>query len=188
MTLRTLLRPQPHWTVRALTEATGRSRSWVKKWRARVRSAPPEDDAILQSRSCARKHPPPALSQAVIDHILEIRDIRPASSRASLVPRPSCPPSTIPTLRTSCRCADPSASMSSRRECRCRVSVRMVHGALSSEQGDETTIRWAMSALSRGSQASTSNGRSSNDVRDPTPAHAMARAGTTGGARPALPW
>jgi Integrase core domain len=78
-TLRTLLRTQPHWTIRDLAQAVGRSRSWVKKWRTRLRAAAPEDDAILHSRSRARKHPPPALSQAVIDRILEIRDQPPAN-------------------------------------------------------------------------------------------------------------
>ena len=36
-TLRTLLRTQPHWTIRDLAQAVGRSRSWVKKWRAPAR-------------------------------------------------------------------------------------------------------------------------------------------------------
>ena len=78
-TLRTLLRTQPHWTVRDLAEAIGRSRSWVKKWRVRLQAAPPEDDAVLHSRSRARKHPPPSFSQAVIDRILEIRDQPPGN-------------------------------------------------------------------------------------------------------------
>ncbi len=73
-TLRTLLRTHPHWSVRDFAEAIGRSRGWVKKWRKRLRSAPPEDDVVLRSRSRARKHPPPPFAPQVIDRILEIRD------------------------------------------------------------------------------------------------------------------
>ncbi len=78
-TLRTLLRTQPHWTVQDLADAVGRSRSWVKKWRARLRTVPADDDQVLHSRSRARVHPPPRLSQAVIDRILDIRDAPPGS-------------------------------------------------------------------------------------------------------------
>ena len=73
-TLRMLLRRQPQWTLQDLVEAVGRSRSWVKQWRARLRAAPPEDETVLHSRSRARKHPPRALAQPVIDRIREIRD------------------------------------------------------------------------------------------------------------------
>jgi hypothetical protein len=86
-TLRTLLRTHPHWTVRDLAEAIGRSCGWVKKWRRRLRSAPPDDDAILHSRSRARKHPPPALSQAVIDRILAIRDHPPGNLQRTPGPK-----------------------------------------------------------------------------------------------------
>ena len=73
-TLRTLLRTQPTWTIQDLAQAIGRSRSWVKKWRTRLRAAPPDDEAVLHSRSRARKHPPPPLDPRVIDRLLEIRD------------------------------------------------------------------------------------------------------------------
>src|SRR5262245_57847116 len=72
--LRTLRRTQPTWTLQQLADAIGRSLGWVKKWVKRLRMAPPHDDKVLHSRSCARIHPPPALSQNVIDRILEIRD------------------------------------------------------------------------------------------------------------------
>jgi hypothetical protein len=78
-TLRTLLRTQPHWTVQDLAQAVGRSRSWVKKWRVRLRAAPPDDDQVLHSRSRARVHPPPCLSPAVIERILAIRDSPPGN-------------------------------------------------------------------------------------------------------------
>ena len=86
-TLRTLLRTHPQWTVRDLAEAIGRSCGWVKKWRRRLRSAPPDDHAILHSRSRARKHPPPAISQAVIDRILEIRDHPPGNLQRTPGPK-----------------------------------------------------------------------------------------------------
>ena len=53
-TLRMLLRRQPQWTLQDLVEAVGRSRSWVKQWRARLRAAPREDETVLHSRSRAR--------------------------------------------------------------------------------------------------------------------------------------
>ena len=72
--LQTLLRTEPHWRVQDFAEAIGRSRSWVKKWRKRLRGVPPDDAIALRSRSRARKRPPPRLSQHVIDRILEIRE------------------------------------------------------------------------------------------------------------------
>jgi hypothetical protein len=78
-TLRTLLQTHPQWTTRDFAAAIGRSRGWVKKWRRRLRAAPPDDATILHSRSRARKHPPPPLDMRVIDRILEIRDQPPAN-------------------------------------------------------------------------------------------------------------
>ncbi len=72
--LRTLRGLRPDWTLQDLADAIGRSRSWVKKWVARLRHAAPSDEQVLQSRSCARRTPPPRLSQVVIDRILAIRD------------------------------------------------------------------------------------------------------------------
>jgi transposase InsO family protein len=72
--LRTLLDIRPDWTLQDLADAIGRSRSWVKKWRTRLREAAPEDEAVLVGHSSARHTPPPRLSQLVIDRILAIRD------------------------------------------------------------------------------------------------------------------
>jgi Integrase core domain len=72
--LRSLLRVRPDWRVQDLADAVGRSRSWVKKWRNRLRQAAPDDDTVLQGRGCARHTPPPRLSQLVIERILAIRD------------------------------------------------------------------------------------------------------------------
>jgi Integrase core domain len=78
-TLRTLLRTQPTWTVQDLAHAVGRSRSWIKKWRSRLRAAPPHDDHVLHSRSRARIHPPARVTQAVVERILAIRDQPPGN-------------------------------------------------------------------------------------------------------------
>lgn len=72
--LRGLLISRPDWTRRDLAQALGRSLGWVKKWSKRLQSAAPDDEAALHSLSRARKHPPPSLSQLVIERILDIRD------------------------------------------------------------------------------------------------------------------
>jgi transposase InsO family protein len=72
--LRQLLTTRPDWTRQDLADATGRSLGWVKKWAKRFAAAPVDDKAVLHSQSRARKTPPPRLSQAVVERILEIRD------------------------------------------------------------------------------------------------------------------
>jgi transposase InsO family protein len=72
--LRSLRDRRPDWTLQDLADAIGRSRAWVKKWVARLRQAAPADEQVLQDRSCARRTPPPRLSQVVVDRILAIRD------------------------------------------------------------------------------------------------------------------
>jgi hypothetical protein len=76
--LRRLMQTQPRWTQRDYAEAIGRSVAWVKKWMKRLRAAPADDVAVLRSQSRARKHPPPKLSQVVIDRLLDIRASPPA--------------------------------------------------------------------------------------------------------------
>src|SRR5262245_16745755 len=44
--LQILLQTQPAWTITDLAQAVGRSISWVKKWRKRIRAAP-NDDRIV---------------------------------------------------------------------------------------------------------------------------------------------
>jgi len=75
--LRDVLNLRPDWTLQDFADALGRSRAWVKKWRKRLRQAPPDDDAVLQGQPCARRTPPPRLAQVVIDRILAIRDTPP---------------------------------------------------------------------------------------------------------------
>src|ERR671939_202891 len=77
--LRLAVHDHPEWSVPHLAQQIGRSVSWVKKWRQRVREAPPGDDTVLHSRSRARKHPPPSLSPLAIERILAIRDEPPAN-------------------------------------------------------------------------------------------------------------
>jgi transposase InsO family protein len=77
--LRRVLRDHPEWSVPQLAQHLGRSVSWVKKWRRRLREAAPDDEAVLQSRSRARKHPPPSLSPLAIERVLAIRDAPPAN-------------------------------------------------------------------------------------------------------------
>jgi len=72
--LRQLLQEHPQWTVHQLMDATGRSRSWVKKWRKRLRDASPDDEMVLHGQSRARRHPPEPIHPQVVERILEIRD------------------------------------------------------------------------------------------------------------------
>ena len=72
--LRDLLRVHPDWSARQVAEATGGSLGWAKTWRRRLRVAGLDDEAVVWGQSRARTHAPPAISAAVIDHILAIRD------------------------------------------------------------------------------------------------------------------
>src|SRR5205823_298768 len=64
-----------------------RSLGWVKKWCRRLRAAPPGDDAVLRGHSRARRHPPPRVSQGVVERILAIRDQPPANLQRAPGPR-----------------------------------------------------------------------------------------------------
>jgi hypothetical protein len=72
--LRSVLREHPDWPVPELARRVSRSVSWIKKWRRRLQTAPPDDEDVLRSRSRARKHPPPAVPQLAVERILAIRD------------------------------------------------------------------------------------------------------------------
>jgi hypothetical protein len=85
--LRELLRSHPGWSKRELARALGRSLGWVKKWCKRLQGAPPGDDSVLDGHSRAPQHPPPRLSEAVIERILEIRDHPPANLQRVPGPR-----------------------------------------------------------------------------------------------------
>jgi len=72
--LRNLLDLRPDWSLQDFADAIGRSRSWVKKWRKRLRHPAATNQALLEGHSCARHTPPPRLSPLVVERILEIRD------------------------------------------------------------------------------------------------------------------
>ena len=80
--LRKLLRSHPTWPYQEYADQIGRSYAWVKKWVKRLLAAPPDDEAVLWSRSSARKHPSPPFDPAVIERILAIRDEPPEHQRA----------------------------------------------------------------------------------------------------------
>ncbi len=77
--LRALLRENPSGSIRQQMEQTGRSRSWVKKWRKRLRTAPAENEQVLHGLSRARNCPPGSISLAVVERILDIRDNPPGN-------------------------------------------------------------------------------------------------------------
>lgn len=72
--LRAVWLEHPEWSKQKLAEASGHSRSWVKKWMRRIRSHPLEDQEVLLGQSRARKRPPPQIAPEVVDRILAIRD------------------------------------------------------------------------------------------------------------------
>jgi Integrase core domain len=62
----------PDWTNPTLAQATGRSVAWVKKWKARFRTAADPEEEVW-----GRPHwpaPGPRFSAAVVEQILQIRD------------------------------------------------------------------------------------------------------------------
>ena len=80
-TLRDLMHEHPNWTHQQFAEELGFSVAWVRKWRQRLRKATADNDAVLFSRSRARKTPPPFTPQAVVERILGIRDQPPNGLR-----------------------------------------------------------------------------------------------------------
>ena len=85
--LRKLLHEHPDWPRREYADQLGRSLGWVKKWMKRLREAAPTDEAVLWSRSSARKHPPPRISPQAIERILEIRDDPPENLQRTPGPK-----------------------------------------------------------------------------------------------------
>src|SRR6266568_5138912 len=75
--LRDLLKKTPHASPQELAQAIGRSVSWIKKWRKRLREGDPHDQELLCSRSRAHHAP-----------YFRLRPARssPASRRGSLAP------------------------------------------------------------------------------------------------------
>ena len=73
--LRQSLEQHPEWTNQQLADVAGRSLSWVKKWKKRLRQAPSEDEHSLFSQSRARRQPPAKTSPPVVEAILQIKSL-----------------------------------------------------------------------------------------------------------------
>lgn len=71
--LRDLLRQYPQSSPQELARVTGRSVSWVKKWRQRLTAGDQEDPSVLCSRSRAHHAPYFRWDRRVIQRIVELR-------------------------------------------------------------------------------------------------------------------
>jgi hypothetical protein len=71
--LRDLLEKIPHASPQELAQATGRSVSWVKKWRKRLAQGDPHDPHLLCSHSRAHHTPYFRWDVCVIKRIVEMR-------------------------------------------------------------------------------------------------------------------
>jgi transposase InsO family protein len=85
--LQRLLRLHPEWTQQELANALGRSIGWVKKWKKRLREAPPGDAAVLFGHPFGRKTPSPQTDPQVEERILAIRDAPPENLKRTPGPR-----------------------------------------------------------------------------------------------------
>ena len=71
--LRDLLQKTSQASPRELAQATGRSMSWVKKWRKRITEGEPQDQEVLCSRSRAHHAPSFRWDMRVTQRIVEMR-------------------------------------------------------------------------------------------------------------------
>jgi transposase InsO family protein len=71
--LRDLLEQTPQASPQELAQATGRSVSWVKKWRQRLREGDPHDPSVLCSRSRAHHAPYFRWDDRLTQRIVEMR-------------------------------------------------------------------------------------------------------------------
>src|SRR6266487_4563337 len=85
--LRDLLQKTPAASPRELAQATGRSMSWVKKWRKRLAAGDPHDPALLCS--CSRAHHAAYFrwDERVIQRIVEMRFAPPENLKRVPGPR-----------------------------------------------------------------------------------------------------
>jgi hypothetical protein len=88
--LRVARREHPRWSGLRLARELGRSLSWVKKWRRRLAAAPAEDEAVLHSRSRARRRPPPAVDPRAVARIVRLRNACATSSSPQVAIRRRC--------------------------------------------------------------------------------------------------
>jgi hypothetical protein len=84
--LRELQQAHPEWSHDQMVDATGYSKSWVRKWRKRLAEAAPDDAQVLLGQSRAN-HMGPRLSEAVVRRILEIRDAPPDNLKRTPGPK-----------------------------------------------------------------------------------------------------
>jgi len=71
--LRDLLQKSPQASARELAQATGRSLSWVKKWRKRLAEGDPSDSQLVCSRSRAQHAPYCRWDIRLTQRIMEMR-------------------------------------------------------------------------------------------------------------------
>src|SRR5260370_40796090 len=71
--LRALLEQTPQASPQELARATGRSVSWVKKWRQRLTQGDPHDPSVLCARSRAHHAPYFRWDDRVMQRIVEMR-------------------------------------------------------------------------------------------------------------------
>ncbi len=76
-TLRWLLYTYPQWTQKEYAAFLHCSVGWVKKWKKRLKEAPPDDLSVLHARSRARHTPFPPPDPAVVERIVQIRQTPP---------------------------------------------------------------------------------------------------------------
>jgi len=76
-TLRWLLHTHPEWTQNEYAAFLHCSVGWVKKWRKRLKEAPPDDLSVFHARSRARRTPFPLPDPAVVERIVQIRQVPP---------------------------------------------------------------------------------------------------------------
>jgi len=85
--LRDLLRHHPQASPQELARMTGRSVSWVKKWRKRLTEDDPHDPSLLCSRSRAHHAPYFRWDVRVIQRIVEMRFVPPENLKRVPGPR-----------------------------------------------------------------------------------------------------
>jgi len=85
--LRQLMLEEPHWTNQQYADACGHCKSWVKKWKKRLRGTALDAESVLHSQSRARRTPPEPYHPDVIERILELRDHPPVDVPRKIGPR-----------------------------------------------------------------------------------------------------
>lgn len=85
--LQRLLEQHPEWTQQELANRIGRSVGWVKKWKKRLREAPPGDSQVLLGKSLGHQTPYPQTDPQVEERILAIRDAPPENLKRTPGPR-----------------------------------------------------------------------------------------------------